>query len=208
MAFCRRNQNILVHCWINPRKRWATKFDDHDIVTDESFIMFGYGSPVNEFINKTKSPRKMSSEELKAECIERVAFDQKLHPDFKTLAEKCILNTAYIHMVKNTKAMKPWSSDNVTLVGDALFNISTMLGRGANCALLDVMSIAEALQTQFISSRYIRHVALRKCVRNNVERRLKEQQRGAFVQKMVYFGNNKLKEYLRDHGLEAALGWI
>lgn len=83
-----------------------------------------------------------------------------------------------------------------------------MLGRGANCALLDVLSIAEALQAPFISSRYIRHVALRKCVRANVERRLREQQRGAFVQKMVYFGDNKLKEFLRDHGLEAALGWI
>jgi hypothetical protein len=90
-------------------------------MTDESFIMFGYGSPINEFMNKSKPPQKLSSQELRTECIARTRFDRKLHPDFKTLAEKCILNTAYIHMVKNTKAMKPWTSDNVTLVGDAVF---------------------------------------------------------------------------------------
>lgn len=208
MAFCRRNQNILVHCWVNPRKKWATRFDEYDIATEESFIMFGYASPITEFADKSKPPQKMTSAELKEECIARAKLDWRLHPDFKNLAEKCILNTAYVHMVKNAKAIKPWTSDNVTLVGDAVFNISTMLGRGANCALLDVLSIAEALQTQFISSRYIRHVTLRKCVRANVERRLREQQRGTFVQKMVYFGDNKLKEFLRDHGLEVALGWI
>jgi hypothetical protein len=83
--------------------------------------MFGYGSPINEFTNKSKHPTAFSSGELKQECIARAKSDPKIHPDFLTLAEKCIINTAYLHMVRNIKAMKPWHLKNVALVGDAVF---------------------------------------------------------------------------------------
>lgn len=83
--------------------------------------MFGYGSPINEFVNRSKPPSAFSSEELKTECITRAKRDRKIHPDFATLAERCCINTAYVHMIKNIKAVKPWASENVTLVGDAVF---------------------------------------------------------------------------------------
>lgn len=208
MAFSKNNQNILVHSWTNPRKRWATDYDDNDIGTEESFIMFGYGSPISEFVNKSKPPQTFSSEELKQEVIARAKNDPKVHPDFLILAEKCVVNTAYIHMVRNIKAIKPWSANNVTLVGDAVFNMSTMLGRGANCALLDALNVAEALQAPNITSRYRRLAAVRKCVRSNIERRTLERQRSGYIQNVVYFGDNKPKEFLRDHALKTALGWV
>jgi hypothetical protein len=34
--------------------------------------MFGYGSPINEFSNKTKPPGELSRAELKAEILARV----------------------------------------------------------------------------------------------------------------------------------------
>lgn len=106
---------------MNPRKKWATRFDDYDIAVEESFIMFGYGSPVDEFCNKSKLPQHLTSEELKTECIARAKSDPKIHPDFLKLTEKCIINTAYIHLARNTKAVKPWRSNCVTLIGDAVF---------------------------------------------------------------------------------------
>ncbi|KAE8452146.1 hypothetical protein EG329_001613 [Mollisiaceae sp. DMI_Dod_QoI] len=208
MAFAQRNQNIMVHSWINPRKLWATKFDDFDISNEESFIMFGYGGPVREFINKTKPPTKLSSAELKAECIARVRADPKIDPRFVALAEHCILNTAYVHAVRDCQAVKRWDTSCVTLMGDAVFNISTMLGKGANCALLDAVDLAETLRRPGILSPAKRHTELRRRVEENVKRRMKERQRAALIQNLVYFGDNKLKEFCRDQGLKMAFDWI
>lgn len=96
-------------------------YDEYDIGTEESFIMFGYGSPCNEFINKSKPISKLTSEELKEECILRARSDPKIHPNFVTLAEQCIINTAYVHVVKDCQAIKKWNSDSVTLIGDSVF---------------------------------------------------------------------------------------
>lgn len=106
---------------MNPIKKWATKFDDVDIAADESFIMFGYGSTIRSFCNKTKPPQEFTSAELKEECIVRAGLDRKLHPDFVNLVERCLVNTAYLHMIKDTKALKPWDDDCITLLGDSVF---------------------------------------------------------------------------------------
>jgi len=63
--------------------------------------MFGYGSPVDEFLNKKKPPRKLSPEELKEECIVRVRFIPNADPKFLALAEKCVINTAYVHVLRD-----------------------------------------------------------------------------------------------------------
>lgn len=108
-------------------------------------------------------------------------------------------------MLYLSKFMNSQSSATISLTKTSM---STMLGRGANCALLDVLSIAEALESPSSSTRYARNIALRKCVRTNVDRRVVERQRGAFVQNLVYFGDNKLKEFLRDHSMKKALDWV
>jgi hypothetical protein len=120
-AFSVKNQNIMVHTWINPRKMWATRFDDFDMGNEESFIMFGYGSPAAEFSNRTKPPDKLTSTELKAECLARVRSDPNIGPKFIALAEHCIINTAYVHTVKDCQAIKKWDTSSVTLIGDAVF---------------------------------------------------------------------------------------
>lgn len=111
----------MVHSWINPRKPWATKFDDYEIAPDDSFIMFGYGSPVDEFSNRAKPPGKLSPEELKEECIARVRLVPKIDPRFIALAEKCVINTAYVHVVRDCQAVKRWETSCITLIGDAVF---------------------------------------------------------------------------------------
>ncbi|KAF8866380.1 FAD/NAD(P)-binding domain-containing protein [Acephala macrosclerotiorum] len=204
MAFAQHNQNIMVHTWINPQKLWATKFDDFDIGNEESYIMFGYGGPIREFINKSKPAIKLSSAELKAECIARTRADPRIDPKFIALAENCVLNTAYVHAVRDCQAVKRWDTSNVTLMGDSVFNISTMLGKGANCALLDAVDLAETLRRPNMVNPSKRRTELRRRAEENVKRRMKERQRAALIQSLVYFGDNKLKEFCRDQGLKMA----
>jgi 2-polyprenyl-6-methoxyphenol hydroxylase-like FAD-dependent oxidoreductase len=83
-----------------------------------------------------------------------------------------------------------------------------MLGKGANCALLDALDLAEILRKPAALVPSTRHLELRKCAAENVKRRLRERQRCALIQNLVYFGDNKLKEFCREHGLKMAMGWI
>ncbi|KAI9644977.1 hypothetical protein NHQ30_007012 [Ciborinia camelliae] len=233
MAFCPGNQNILIHSWQNPLKPWATEYTADDIDPSESFIMYGYGSPAGGFTNKTKPPEELTPAELKTEIITRSKTDRNIHPNFLQLAEMCLTNTVYLHMVKKCDSVKPWDSTSVTLIGDAVFNIMTTLGKGANCALLDAVSLAEALSppvsvsppstsqseniqlTSESSPRPPRtrgaaefRPMLRSFAMENVKRRHGERQRSAFLQNLVYFGDNKFKEYCRERVLKSALGWV
>ncbi|TGO86655.1 hypothetical protein BPOR_0286g00050 [Botrytis porri] len=232
MAFCPGNQNILVHSWQNPMKPWATDYTADEIEPSESFIMYGYGSPASAFINKTKPPEEFTPVELKTEIIARSKTDRNVHPNFLQLAEMCLTNTAYLHMVKKCDSVKPWDSTSVTLIGDAVFNIMTTLGKGANCALLDAVSLAETISPPVsppstsqdeniqltsesthrarrkLASTMELRPALRAFAVENVKRRHRERQRSAFLQNLVYFGDNKFKEYCRERVLKNALGWV
>lgn len=108
----------------------------------------------------------------------------------------------------------------------------TTLGKGANCALLDAVSLAETItppvsppstsqgeNIQLTSEgiyksrrKLVGTVALRPGLRafavENVKRRHRERQRSAFLQNLVYFGDNKFKEYCRERVLKNALGWV
>ncbi|TEY40383.1 hypothetical protein BOTCAL_0434g00070 [Botryotinia calthae] len=232
MAFCPGNQNILVHSWQNPMKPWATEYTADEIEPSESFIMYGYGSPASAFINKTKRPEEFTPAELKTEIIARSKTDRNVHPNFLKLAEMCLTSTAYLHMVKKCDSVKPWDSTSVTLIGDAVFNIMTTLGKGANCAVLDAVSLAETITppvsppstsqggniqltpegTHKSRRKLAGTVELRPGLRafavENVKRRHRERQRSAFLQNLVYFGDNKFKEYCRERVLKNALGWV
>lgn len=116
-----QNTNRATKKGVNPRKIWATKFDDNDIGNDESFIMYGYGSPIHEFNNQSKAPNMLSSVELKAECLARVRSDPNMDPRFVALTELCVVNSAYVHTVRDCQAVKRWDTSCVTLVGDAVF---------------------------------------------------------------------------------------
>ncbi len=83
-----------------------------------------------------------------------------------------------------------------------------MLGKGANCAILDALDLAEKLSMSNALLPPTRRLELQKCAAENVKRRLRERQRGGLIQSLVYFGDNKLKEFCREQGLKMAIGWI
>lgn len=116
-----KNQNIMLHTWVSPIKPWTTKFSSTDIANEESFIMYGYGSPRHEFSNKSKPASKMTGQELKEECLARVHADPGIDPRLVQLTELCLADTAYVHSVRDCQVVKRWDTGNITLVGDSVF---------------------------------------------------------------------------------------
>lgn len=83
-----------------------------------------------------------------------------------------------------------------------------MLGKGANCALLDAYDLAATLRRPSITITLKRRWEIRKRAEENVKRRLVERKRAALIQSFVYLGDSKLKEFCREQGLKMAFEWI
>lgn len=84
---------------------------------EDSFLMCGLGSLTKDFLNKSKDPDEMTSEELKAECVDRV---RQLHPTFRNLVSLAVPSSVYMAHIKTQDPIKPWAEGHcVTLLGDA-----------------------------------------------------------------------------------------
>ena len=195
--------NIILGAWQNPLAPFATRYTANTIEPAESYIMFGLSSPVSAFHNRRTSPDRLTAQELKTEVISRCSNAPTIHPRYAELAKMACTNTAYIHMVRKVEAIKPWATQNVTLLGDSVFNMSNMLGKGANCALLDAVSLAETLTSPNYSRRS--PIRLHKYVTENIDRRMRERHRSALMQKLVFYGENKIKGFMRDKALPYTL---
>ncbi|KFZ24329.1 hypothetical protein V502_01191 [Pseudogymnoascus sp. VKM F-4520 (FW-2644)] len=181
---------------------YATRYTSSTIEPEESFITFGAGSPISSFHNRRCAPNNLTPAELKAEVISRTSRDG-IHPRFAMLAKMACIDTAYVFMVRKSEVVHPWVSQNVTLVGDAVFNMSNILSRGANCALLDAVTLAEHIT----STTYDRgsHTSLDVYVKDNIERRQNERYRSFLLQKIMFSGQNRFIGFVRDKTLPLAL---
>jgi len=81
--------------------------------------------------------------------------------------------------------------------------MSNTLSRGANCALLDAVSLAECLTSPTYDRRS--PTRLNTYVKENIERRLRERHRSSLMQRIMFFGQNCLKGYVRNKALPLAL---
>ncbi|OBT64269.1 hypothetical protein VE03_06813 [Pseudogymnoascus sp. 23342-1-I1] len=201
-TLCPHNQYILLATWRNPLAPFATRYTDLTIEPEESYIMLGAGFPASSFHNRRCPPPGLTPTELKAELIERTSAPG-IHSRFAELAQAACTNTAYVHTVCKSNAIRPWTSQTVTLLGDAVFNMSNTLSRGANCALLDAVSLAECLT----SATYDRHspASISAYVNENIERRSNERLRSFLMQKVMFPGQNSLKGFVRNMALPLAL---
>jgi hypothetical protein len=192
----------MLATWQNPLAPFATRYTDLTIDPGESYIMLGAGSPASNFHNRRCPPHDLTPAELKAELIERTSTPG-IHSRFAELAQAACTNAAYVNTVCKSEVIRPWTSQTVTLLGDAVFNMSNTLSRGANCALLDAISLAECLT----SPMYDRHspTNIRAYVNENIERRSNERLRSFLMQKIVFPGQNSLKGFVRNMTLPIAL---
>ncbi|KFY06965.1 hypothetical protein V492_07570 [Pseudogymnoascus sp. VKM F-4246] len=204
-TLCPHNQYIMLATWQNPLSPFATRYTNLTIEPEESYIMLGAGFPASDFHNRRCPPADLTPAELKAELIERTS-KPGIHSNFAELAQAACTNTAYVHTVCKSDAIHSWNSQAVTLLGDAVFNMSNTLSRGANCALLDAISLAECLT----SPTYDRHspTSISAYVNENIERRSNERLRSFLMQKVVFPGQNNLKGFVRNLTLPHALRQI
>jgi 2-polyprenyl-6-methoxyphenol hydroxylase-like FAD-dependent oxidoreductase len=193
----------MLATWQNPLAPFATRYTPHAIEPEESFVMLGAGSPVSNFHNRRCAPLGLSPAELKAELIERTGAPG-IHPRFGELARMACTSTAYVHTVCKSQAItQPWASQPVTLLGDAVFNMSNTLSRGANCAVFDAAALAECLTSPADEGRS--PAGMDAYVRENIERRLNERQRSFLMQNIVFPGRGSLGAFVRDMTLARAL---
>lgn len=191
----------MLAAWQNPLIPYATRYTSFTMEPEESFIVFGAGSPVSNFRNG-RAPNNLRPAELKAEVISRTS-QNGIHPRFAMLAKMACIDTAYVFMVHKSEIVPPWVSKNVTLLGDAVFNMSNILSRGANCALLDAMSLADHIT----SPTYDRSspTSLDAYVKENIERRLNERYRSYLLQKVMFSCQNRFMGFVRNTTLPLAL---
>src|ERR1700744_4630347 len=67
------------------------------------------------------------------------------HPSLRRLVERADAATMSCFEVKSAQMVEPWQTGNVTLLGDALHNMTPFQGMGANTALRDAAALRQTL---------------------------------------------------------------
>ncbi|ELR06459.1 hypothetical protein GMDG_07984 [Pseudogymnoascus destructans 20631-21] len=191
--------------WQNPLAPFSTRYNQHTIDPEDSYIMLGAGSPYANFHNRRCSPNELTHSELQAEVLARTS-QPGIHPRFRELAKMICLDTAYVNIVRKSEAVQPWtSSPNITLLGDAVFNMSNTLSRGANCAIMDAVALADRVTSPAYRRERRQSAALDDYVRENIARREVERQRSYMMQKIMFPGKHKLRGFIRNRVFPSSL---
>jgi 2-polyprenyl-6-methoxyphenol hydroxylase-like FAD-dependent oxidoreductase len=67
------------------------------------------------------------------------------HPSLRRLVDRADAATLSCFEVKSAQVVEPWATRNVTLLGDALHNMTPFRGMGANTALRDAAALRQTL---------------------------------------------------------------
>ncbi|MBS9432794.1 hypothetical protein EAE92_09380 [Photorhabdus hainanensis] len=105
----------------------------------DDFIVWVYVAAKNSFPNNITD---LSSEALCDLVLSRmVSWDSNLHTLIK---HSDIENVSPIHL-RSMPHLPPWKSSTVTLLGDAIHNMTPTTGSGANTALRDALLLTQKL---------------------------------------------------------------
>jgi 2-polyprenyl-6-methoxyphenol hydroxylase-like FAD-dependent oxidoreductase len=106
----------------------------------EEYVMWGFSARRAAFA--AADLEQHSAEELKRAVL---ALMQHWHPALRLLVVAAEPPTVSAFAVKTSVPIPPWKTRNVTLLGDALHNMTPFRGIGANTALRDAASLRQAL---------------------------------------------------------------
>ncbi|MBS0031814.1 FAD-dependent oxidoreductase [Chitinophaga sp. 22321] len=104
---------------------------------DENYILWSFVADKKEF------PNLMDGEDLKREVIHKIS---KWHFAFKKLIFNSDTGSLLWLPLKTMLPVSPWKSGPVTLLGDAIHNMTPLQGMGANMALFDASLLLKKLQ--------------------------------------------------------------
>jgi salicylate hydroxylase len=107
----------------------------------EEYVMWGFSSHRKTFgsVNLETS----SGEDLKTAVA---ALIDDWHPALQWLVRRAEVATITAFPIKTSVPIPPWTTGKVTLLGDALHNMTPFRGIGANTALRDAAALRQALR--------------------------------------------------------------
>jgi 2-polyprenyl-6-methoxyphenol hydroxylase-like FAD-dependent oxidoreductase len=106
----------------------------------EEYVMWGFSARRERFPFKRLEAH--GGEQLK-EAVAHLMKDW--HPSLRSLVQRTSPSTVHAFSVKTSVPIGPWHTSNVTLLGDALHNMTPFRGAGANSALWDAAALRRAL---------------------------------------------------------------
>jgi len=106
----------------------------------QEYVMWGFSAHRAKF--GSVDLESLDGEQLKAAAL---ALMPDWHPLLRQLVQKADASTVSAFTVKTSVPIPPWPTRNVTLLGDALHNMTPFRGIGANTALRDAANLRRAL---------------------------------------------------------------
>lgn len=106
----------------------------------EEYLMWGFSARREAFASANLETA--SGEDLKTAVA---ALIDDWHPDLQRLVLSAEASTVAAFTVKTSVPIPPWRTGKVTLLGDALHNMTPFRGIGANTALRDAAALRQAL---------------------------------------------------------------
>ena len=106
----------------------------------EEYVMWGVSARTAAFGSTPNAA--LGGEALKAAALQLMTG---WSPAVRRLVENADASTVVTFRVKSSTPVEPWPTRNVTLIGDALHNMTPFRGIGANTALRDADALRRAL---------------------------------------------------------------
>jgi 2-polyprenyl-6-methoxyphenol hydroxylase-like FAD-dependent oxidoreductase len=119
--------------------------DQPNPVDNEEYVMWGF-SAHRETLALPGNLGVVSGETARDAVLSQM---DHWHPALRRLVKRAELPTISAFAVKSSVPIAPWSTRNVTVLGDALHNMTPFRGSGANTALRDAAALREALVTVY-----------------------------------------------------------
>jgi 2-polyprenyl-6-methoxyphenol hydroxylase-like FAD-dependent oxidoreductase len=107
----------------------------------EEYVMWGFSSHRETF--RSMNLETSSGEDLKTAVA--ILIDD-WHPALQRLVRRAEVSTITAFPVKTSVPIPPWKTGKVTLLGDALHNMTPFRGIGANTALRDATALRQAFR--------------------------------------------------------------
>jgi 2-polyprenyl-6-methoxyphenol hydroxylase-like FAD-dependent oxidoreductase len=122
------------------RRNWAQTPSRTSSDKEEEYVMWGFSAHRTKFGSADLDA--LSAEEMKAAVL---ALMRDWHPSLKRLVQMADATSVSAFAVKTSVPIPPWQTRNVTVLGDALHNMTPFRGVGANTALRDAAALRRAL---------------------------------------------------------------
>jgi 2-polyprenyl-6-methoxyphenol hydroxylase-like FAD-dependent oxidoreductase len=107
----------------------------------EKYVMWGFSAHEQTFA----LPSVPDTLDGRGATVAVIGLMDGWHPLLRWLVQSTDLSTVTAFPVKTSVPIKPWATQKVTLLGDALHNMTPFRGIGANTALRDAAALHRAL---------------------------------------------------------------